>query len=300
MVFTEIKEINGRKYYYRVKSVRKNKKVNKERIYLGVDLEKTQLKEHEEKADKQLSSLNYILTEAELKILDKIKQEYKNEPKETFDNRYESFCSMFTYDSAAIEGNTLSLQETSSLLFENRTPSTKSLREINEILNHKKAFDYLLEYKDDLTKELILKLHSFVVKDTLKPHLENQIGIYRKVQVYIRGTTWMPPTPEEVPREISNLLNWYSRNKDILHPLVLASYFHVAFETIHPFVDGNGRTGRLLMNFILHKGRLPMINIPNLKKTRYYDCLQEAQIKGNLEPIIKFLFELLKKQKLKF
>jgi Fic family protein len=185
-------------------------------------------------------------------------------------------------------------------LFENRAPSQKSLKEINEILNHKKAFDYLLGYKEDVNKKLILKLHEFIIKDTLKPHLVNQTGIYRTLQVYIKGTSWMPPKPEDVPGEVSNLLNWYSRNKGNLHPLILASYFHVAFETIHPFVDGNGRTGRLLMNFILHKNRFPMINIPNLKKTRYYNCLEEAQVKGNLEPFVKFLLELLQEQNLRF
>ncbi len=300
MVYTEIKEINGKKYYYRVKSIRNKDKISKERFYLGVNLEKDNLKAYEQKADEKLLSLNYLLTEEEIKKLDRIKKDYKKEPKETFENRYETFCSLFTYDSAAIEGNTISLQETASLLFENRAPSSKSLREINEILNHKKAFDYILDYKEDITKELILKLHEFVVKDTLKPHLASQTGIYRTLQVYIKGTSWMPPKSEEVSGEVSNLLNWYSRNKKNLHPLVLASYFHVAFETIHPFVDGNGRTGRLLMNFILHKNGFPMINIPNAKKTRYYDCLQEAQVKGNLEQFVKFLFELLQEQNLRF
>ena len=75
---------------------------------------------------------------------------------------------------------------------------------------------------------------------------------------------------------------------------------HIAFEGIHPFRDGNGRTGRLLMNFILHKNRFPMINIPNAKKTAYYECLQHAQLEGNLEPLIKYLFKILKEQNLRF
>jgi len=299
VVYTEIKEINGRKYYYRVQSVRKNGKVGKKRIYLGVDLEKKKLKKSEGLADEKILSLNHILTKEELDILNQIKINYQKEPKETLENRYESFCSLFTHDSTAIEGNTLTLQETANLLFENRVPSSKSLREINETLNHKKAFDYILSYKGDITKSLILKLHGIVVKDTLKENLSSQIGVYRKVQVFIRGTNWLPPKPEEVSGEVANLLGWYTRNKDSLHPLVLSAYFHVAFETIHPFVDGNGRTGRLLMNFILHKNSLPMINIPNTKKFKYYECLEEAQVKGNLKPLIRFLFDLIKEQKLR-
>jgi len=300
MVYTEIKEIKGRKYYYRVKSVRKGRKIAKQRIYLGVDLEKKKLAQAEGNADEKLLLLNYILTKEEVGQLQKISEEYKKEPKENSENRYEVFCSLFTYDSAAIEGNTISLQETSNLLFENIVPSSKSLREINEILNHKKAFDFILQYNGDINKKLILNLHKLVVENTLPEHLIPQIGIYRKVQVYIRGTSWLPPKPEEVPGEMANLLRWYSKNKKALHPLVLAAYFHAAFETIHPFVDGNGRTGRLLMNFILHKNDLPMINILNSRKLKYYECLEKAQLKGNLEPLIKFLFGLIIEQKIVF
>ncbi|HIH18200.1 MAG TPA: Fic family protein, partial [Nanoarchaeota archaeon] len=93
---------------------------------------------------------------------------------------------------------------------------------------------------------------------------------------------------------------WYSRNKGKLHPLSLAAYFHSAFERIHPFVDGNGRVGRIIMNFILHKNKFPMINIPNSKKDVYYKTLQEAQINGNLEPFVKFLISVLKEGKIRF
>jgi len=300
MVYTEIKEINGKKYYYRVVSIRKGKKITKKRIYLGANLQNKNLKEGEKKADKEILLLNYILTDEEIKTLDKIKEGYKKEPHENFENRYEYFCSQFTYDSAAIEGNTLSPEETASLLFDNITPANKSQREVNEVINHKKAFDFLSNYQEDISKKLVLKLHELVVKDTLKTYLVSQIGVYRQVQVYIKGTNWMPPKPEEVPKEMANLLRWYSKNKEILHPLVLAAYFHVAFETIHPFVDGNGRTGRLLMNFILHKDNFPMINIPNKIKTKYYECLREAQLKGNLRPFITFLLDLIKSQEVMF
>lgn len=300
MVFTEIKEIDGRKYYYRIKSVRKGDKITRERIYLGTDLNKPELNKKEEQADEKLLSLNYLLTEEELKSLEKLKAEYKKEPLENLENRYEVFCARFTYDSAAIEGNTISLEETSNLLFENLVPSNKSLREINETLNHKKAFDFLLRYKGDIDKKFINKLHELVIKDTLKPHLADQAGIYRKVQVYIRGTDWMPPKPEDVPNEMKNLLSWYTRNKKTLNPLILAAYFHVAFETIHPFVDGNGRTGRLLMNFILRKNGFPMINIPNRIKSKYYSALKEGQLGGNLRPFVQLLFDILKEQDLRF
>ncbi len=299
MVYTEIKEKNGKKYFYRVKSVRKGKKVNKKRIYLGVDLDKKKLLKEEKKADKELQLLSTLLTTEEKHQLEKIKKDYFNQPKATKENRYESFVSLFTYYSTNIEGNTLTLQETSQLLFENITPR-KSLREINEVINHKKAFDYLLDVKADLSKELILKIHKLVVQNTLRPDLKDQIGKYRTLQVYIRGTNWLPPKPEEVPKEMGYLLSWYSKNKKKLPPLILSAYFHSAFETIHPFVDGNGRVGRLLMNLILHKSRYPMINIPNKEKYKYYKALELSQLKGDLRPLVKFLFDILKKEKVKF
>ena len=228
-----------------------------------------------------------------------IKENYKKQPKEGFENRYEVFTSDFTYNSTAIEGNTFTLQETAQLLFEGITPR-KSIKEINEILNHKKAFDFILNYKGDITKEFICDLHKIVVKDTLKEELKTQIGRFRNLQVYIRGTDWLPPKPEDVPKEIKSLLFWYSKNKNKLHPIIISAYFHIGFETIHPFVDGNGRTGRLLMNFILHKNNLPMINIPNSIKHKYYRALESAQINGDLKPIVELLLDILKYAKVLF
>ena len=299
MVYTEIKEKDGRKYYYRVISQRKGKKVDKKRIYLGVDLNKKVIFKKESQADKEFMLLSTLLTDLEKKDLEMIKKEYSNQPKANLENRYETFISLFTYDSTNIEGNTLTLQETSQLLFEGRTPR-KSLREINEVVNHKKAFDYLLESKGEISKKFILKLHELVVRDTLKSELNNQIGKYRTLQVYIKGTNWLPAKPEEVPNEMASLLSWYTKNKNKTHPLVLSAYFHSAFETIHPFVDGNGRVGRLLMNFILHKKGYPMINIPNQRKHEYYNALEFSQLKGDLRPLVKFLIELIKEENVKF
>ncbi len=299
MVYTEIKEKNGKKYFYRVLSIRKGPRIEKKRIYLGVDLDKKNLTDKENLADKELMLLSTLLNEKEKKELEKIKKEYLNQHKANLENRYESFVSLFTYDSTNIEGNTFTLQETSRLLFENITPR-KSMREINEVINHKKAFDFILNNKKDMSKELILQIHKLVIQNTLRPELENQIGKYRTLQVYIRGTQWLPPKPEDVPKEMGSLLTWYSKNKKVLHPLILAAYFHSAFETIHPFVDGNGRVGRLLMNFILHKHKYPMINIPNKKKHIYYQSLEESQLKGDLRGLVKFLFDLLKEEKIRF
>ncbi|UZE94272.1 MAG: Fic family protein [Candidatus Pacearchaeota archaeon] len=298
MVHTEIQEKNKKKYYYRAKAIREGKRVKKERIYLGVNLTREELKRKEKDADKKLNVFSVILTKEETEFLEKIKRDFSKEPKENYENRYEAFCSLFTYDSTGIEGNTLTLSETSYLLFEGIVPKSKSLREINETINHKKAFDYILNYKKDLTKEFILEIHKLVIINALRQDLISQIGRYRTIQVFVGRS--IPPKPQDVPREMAKLLRWYGTNKKKLHPLVLASYFHTEFERIHPFVDGNGRVGRLLMNFIMHKSHYPMINIPKKRKFKYYQVLQKMHRTGNLGSFVRFLISMLKKERLRF
>ena len=293
MAYTEVQIKGNNKYYYRTKSIRKKDRVMKLRKYMGFNLPKKALKKLEIKADLLLNaSLNDLLNGRELLTLERIKKEYSKVKKKNWQNRYESFLSQFTYDSNAIEGNTLSLQETSYVLFEHRAPKGKSLREINEAINHKKAFDYLLEYKGMINKKLICGLQELIVLNALREDLKSQIGKYRDIQVYIRGADFIPPKPHEAKREMGKLLLWYMRNKNNLNPLILAAYFHATFESIHPFVDGNGRTGRLLLNFILHKNNYPMINIPNARRLEYYECLEEAR-KGNLRKFVKLLFDIM-------
>lgn len=298
MVHNEIQEKNKIKYYYRVKSVRIGDKVRKERVYLGVNLSKEELRKKEREADKKLNIFDVLLTKEEEEFLNKLRKEFSKEPKENYQNRYEAFCSLFTYDSTGIEGNTLTLSETTHLLFEGIVPKEKSLREIHEVINHKKAFDFILDYKGDITKEFIFELHRLVITNTLRQDLASQSGKYRTVQVFVGRS--IPPNSSEVPKQMARLLKWYSTNKKRLHPLVLASYFHTEFEKIHPFVDGNGRVGRLLMNFILYKNKFPMINIPKRRKFKYYEVLQNAQYINDTKGFIKFLISILKKEKLRF
>jgi Fic family protein len=218
MVHTEIQKKNERRYYYRVKSIRVKEKIKKERIYLGVNLTKEDLLKKEKEADKKLNIFDAILTQDEEEFLYELKKEFSKEPKENYENRYEAFCSLFTYDSTGIEGNTLTLSETSYLLFEGIVPKEKSLREIHEVLNHKKAFDFILNYKGDINREFILELHRLVIANTLRQDLIPQSGRYRSVQVFVGRS--IPPNPSEVPGEMARLLKWYSINKKKLHPLI--------------------------------------------------------------------------------
>jgi Fic family protein len=298
VAFTEKKKRNGKTYYYRTVSVRKGDSVTKERKFLGSDMDPVELKRAEMEADMELGVLEAQLTFEEIEYLEELRKEYQAQPASTERNRYEAFVSLFTHDSTAIEGNTLTLQETASLLFEGISPA-RGMRDINEVLNHKRAFDYLLEYEGGVSRELVMDLHRLVVQDTLSEDLEDQVGVYRTVQVYIRGVEWVPAAPEDVPRDMASLLSWYSKNRDRLHPFILAIYFHVGFETVHPFIDGNGRVGRLLMNFILRRNDYPMVNIPDARKGEYYEALHEAQVNGRLRPMVLFLLDLLREAKVR-
>ncbi len=293
MTYTEVQRKGSRKYYYRVKSIREGQMVKKARKYLGEGLSAKELEKLEAEADVALSaSLNSLLTPAEKENLELAKREHEKQPKNNWQSRYERFIAQFTYDSNAIEGSTLNLQETAAIIFDNITPKGKTPREINDAVNHKRAFDYMLEHKGDIDRKFICKLQRMIVTNTLKEELESQIGIYRKVQVFIRGANFVPPKPEEVPKEMRKLLSWYRKNCKKLHPLIAAAYLHAAFESIHPFVDGNGRTGRLLINFILNRNGYPMINIPSSERLEYYGYLEEAR-KGNLKLFVKFLYKIL-------
>jgi len=293
VVYTEVRKQGKKKKFYRVYNYRKQGKVTHIRKYLGSDLTPHILKIKERKADvKLINPLNAILSGQEYALLEQIRQLHQKKHPATFENRYDAFIAEFTYDSTGIEGNTLTLRETAAVLFEGATPA-KSLREVYEVINHKKAFDYMLNYKGDVTKEFLCALQAIVTENTLSPHVADQSGRYRTVPVFIRGAKIIPPPPAQVPNEARRLLAWHGKNKNKLHPLLLAAYFHAAFEAIHPFIDGNGRTGRLALNFTLHKNNYPMLSIPRSQRLRYFKTLAQAQ-EGNLKPFVKFLITVLK------
>ena len=150
----------------------------------------------------------------------------------------------------------------------------------------------MINYDEDINKEFICQIQNIIVTNTLKKELESFTGIYRPLQVYIRGASFTPPKPEEVKKEMAALIRWYDKNKKRLHPVIIAAYFHCAFESIHPFVDGNGRTGRLLIDFMLHKNDFPMINIPVKRRLEYYDALETGR-NGNLKKMINLIISLM-------
>lgn len=187
----------------------------------------------------------------------------------------------FTYNSNAIEGSTLTLGETALIINEGITIAEKPLKEHLEVIGHKEAYFYvesLVKDKTALSEKVIKDLHSIVLMD--KPQDK---GRYRNVPVRIMGAVHHPPQPYLVPVQMEQLLADYIGMKDQYHIIECVSLFHLRFESIHPFIDGNGRTGRLLLNLELMKEGYPAINIKFADRKKYYQCFTQYHESGNCE-----------------
>lgn len=196
----------------------------------------------------------------------------------------------YTFESNRIEGNTLTLKETDLVVNEGITISGKSMREHLEAINHKEAVTYLKELiqKDcDFCERDLLQLHTLILKGIDAKNA----GIYRNVQVMIKGSRHLPPQPFLVRKQMEDLFFWYEVNKNHLHPVVLATELSERLVTIHPFIDGNGRTSRLVMNLILLKNGYVIANIKGdvENRMRYYQTLENAQVDQNKEDFHLFI-----------
>jgi Fic family protein len=190
----------------------------------------------------------------------------------------------YTYNSNAIEGNTLTLRETQLVIRDGMTISGKSLNEHLEAKNHPKAIEYIEGLLDhELTEDIVLRVHDIIFSDIFE-----NAGNYRNAQVYIEGSDYMPPPAFEVPVLMKQLLDWLRRNPEELRPIEIAAVFHHRFVSIHPFDDGNGRIARLLTNLLLIKHGYPLTVIRSIDRRRYYDTLRKAD-KGDLKPFVNFI-----------
>ena len=214
-------------------------------------------------------------------------------------NKYRAFDSFritqaleleYIFESNRIEGNTLTLRETDLVINEGLTVSGKSMREHLEAINHVEAIGYikqLVERNFAFNERELLTVHNLILRGI---HPEDA-GRYRKVQVMIKGSAHMPPQPYLVAKEMEDYFIWMDQHKNKLHPVVLAAEIHERLVTIHPFIDGNGRTSRLIMNFILLQHGYVIANIKGEYETRmkYYQTLETAQTKQNKEDFILFI-----------
>lgn len=199
----------------------------------------------------------------------------------------EQFAIEMTYHSNAIEGNTLTLRETQLVIQEGLTIAGKSLKEHLEAVNHKEAIDFLedlVKKKGPTTEALIRQIH-FLILTKIN---NRESGKYRAVQVRITGADYLPPQAFEVPSLMEVFMEWLKRNWQKMNPIELASLSHFKLVHIHPFIDGNGRTARLLMNLILMKKGYPPAIILKTDRKKYYQVLDQAH-RGNFAPFVNFI-----------
>lgn len=199
----------------------------------------------------------------------------------------------YTFESNRIEGNTLTLRETDLVINEGLTISGKSMREHLEAINHVEAIAYikqLMERNFPLNERELLSIHNLILRGIIP----EDAGRYRRVQVMIKGSSHMPPQPYIVPKEMEDYFIWFEENKNKLHPVVLSAEMHQRLVTIHPFIDGNGRTSRLIMNLILLQNGYVIANIKGDYETRmnYYQSLETSQTSTNKEDFLLFVAQI--------
>ena len=209
-------------------------------------------------------------------------------PKEALESFDKSFDVEYAHNSTAIEGNTLTLIQTRAILEEGLSVGGKTLREIYEVTNHAKAFAYVKKRVSEglpLDESAMKDIHALLMENILMG------GVYRNVEVRISGAGFKPPAPNEMYRQGKNFFADLPYRTD-LNPIELAAWTHAEFVKIHPFVDGNGRTSRMLMNYQLMAGGFLPISIAKESRLEYFEALEAYAVDGNLTPFAEMVTAL--------
>ena len=189
----------------------------------------------------------------------------------------EDFMIDYTYHSNAIEGSTLTLEETALVIKEGVTIGGKPLQHHLEAIGHRDAYLYvedLIKNKVGISEKTIRHIHALILMDR-----QSDKGVYRSVPVKIGS--FYPCHPYEVPVQMEQLIAKYNDEMQAMHVIERVALFHLVFETIHPFIDGNGRVGRLLLNFELMREGYPPVNIKFSDRTKYYECFRQYHASDN-------------------
>lgn len=299
MVYIYKKIVGGKPYYYLRLSQRVDGKViTKDVAYLGSDVSKIQNqldglpKKYQANIRKSYRNIKRFIESHY--FLDKIEKLKENQylsknlhreieatrlhfqtrflkfPHQTIRDTYEGFLIEFAHNTTSIEGNTITLKEVAKLLMEDLTPKERTSREIFDLQNTKKTFFYLFDEKPAFDEELIIKIH-----DLLLENIDVRKG-YRTHDIRVFKSRFKASDVQYISKDMKLLFKWYGTNKKKLHPLVLASLFHQKFEHIHPFSDGNGRTGRMVLNYMLLLHEYPPTIIKKKNRSEYLAALAKG------------------------
>ena len=259
------KKTRGKKTYYSLEhSIRKGNRVIKKEKYLGSEVPKD-IDKIREKFSRELKKDLYDKLE---KIKENFQAEWKRIPESVKEKELEEISIAFTYNTNAIEGSTITLEEARGIIHDKISPN-KPLRDVKETEFHSKVFLQMLKKNEKITNELLLKWHKEIFGET-KPDLAGKYRTY-----LVRIGSYIAPDWKEVILKMNKLIEFVNKSK--LNPVELAARTHYKFESIHPFGDGNGRIGRLLMNYILWHSGYPMLIIEYKKRASYYKAFLKGQ-----------------------
>jgi Fic family protein len=296
MAYIDKVESGAKTFYYLGKTIRLGpEKWKKIRIKLGAEKPSKELiaeKLKELKLEQYKIYNDEFIDSNKLEVIDDFKEVFQNHiktlPKTVIEKGESDFIIRFTYNSNAIEGNRLTLRDTYLIINDKQIPSGAPPKDYNEAINGREAFDFLKKYKGKLTIEFIEKINGILTKNTgvIYP------GRIRFFPVKIEGADFSPPSEKDVPRLLKEMIEFYYFNKNKLHPFVTACLMHAKFVEIHPFEDGNGRTGRALMNWVLIKAGYPKLFVPVKNRQQYYEAIDLHNV-GKYKEYCCKMFELM-------
>ena len=255
----------NKKYFYLQHSLRKGKKVITKEKYLGIEIP-TNIDEIVSIFKKEVQ--NDVNKKLAL-IKENFQSEWKRIPESAREKMYNDFITLFVFNTNAIEGSTITLEEAREIIHD-KISQNKPLRDVKETEAHSEVFLQMLKKGEKITKELLLAWHKDIFDET-KPDIAGKFRDY-----LVRVGPHLAPDWQDVENLIKNFTEFINKNKK-MNPIELAGRAHYQFEKIHPFGDGNGRIGRLLMNFILWHNGYPMLIIEYKKRKSYYKALQKDE-----------------------
>ena len=296
MVYVEKFIVKGNRYYKLVQTIRKGNKITHKSRYIGKILpNKERLEQLKKEFLSKIQGNKYkYLSNDDFKKIENKKLEYKNHIKKLSllekEKQLKEFIIRFTYDSSKLAGVPVTLRQTFLILKEGIIPKNiTNLKNVKELENHEKGFIMITKYKRTLNLKFIKRLHKILfigIDDETSGKLRDEL----KRNVKLAGTSYVPPKWQDLKKEIDNFFKWYQSENKGLHPLELASLLHLKLISIQPFVDGNSRLSRLLMNWILWKKGYPLVNIPIEDLEDYYKAIDKYQLEGKKEkPFIDYI-----------
>lgn len=308
MYIEKRKTNNGTKYFL-AHSFREGEEIHKIRKLIGINLSKDILEDRIKKLEKLIldeiekykiisDPLDKKLSKEEIKFIEQLEKKADLKVIHLSEEDWRLFSELFTFNTNAIEGSEITNKETREIIEKNKWPKDKSKEDIAETHGVNEAIKFIRETKEHISLNLIKKIHEITFKNS-----KGFAGEFRKrgEEVVIRTSSGIivhegAPQTRVIPL-LKELIEWYNANKNKYPALILASVAHNQFENIHPFADGNGRVGRILLNNILIKNNLPPINIQLKHRIEYYKALQEYEKNKNLRPTIEFLLKEYKETK---